>query len=370
MFDPNQPLADQILSVADATILPKGEGDKQRIARPAGIFDAKGNYLPLGQCFRHSGLPTTCQPAEPPASPQNRLEGTWAFGGLLYNHFGHALLESTGRLWVRDHVPGIKGFLFLLKNESQAARRFVKPMLPMLHLLGGDDMEFLGLNAPVTVEKLILAPQAFGTGDMIAGSPEMRSYLARQLDGKITPQGSERLYISRRKLFSKRGRYFFEEKIEALLEAEGYTIFHPQEASLEEQAQRYAAASKILSSDSSALHFAALFVKPSCRLAIILRRPATVLQDYLTQYQWIAGLKPDVIDTLTGQYFAIAEKRANLNEVYSVLDLPALGQHLQAHGYIRELVGWTQPSDEALAAEVEDLTQRLGGQALREFRRP
>lgn len=360
VFDPAKKLAGEIAVLERALIVPQGDERRKGIALRAGVYDSARVYQPIGQCWRHSTLPTTLEPGSLPVGHTPKRRGTWIYGGLLYNHFGHGLLESTARLWARDFAPEAKGVLFLLKKKVSWPERYIRPMRPMLAMFGGAFGRIKPVVEPTRVERLVVAPQAFGTGDMIAGSPEFRDHIHRLLAGRVVPEGAEKVYISRSRLYSKRGRYLAEDQIEAHLTAEGYRIFHPQNHSLEQQAAQYAAARVVISSDSSALHLAAFFARPETRLAIVLRRPATVLDDYITQYQWFAGVRPDIIEALTGKYWQLAsEKKAQHSELYSEIDLPLLGRSLADAGYIRDPSVWRAASDDALLDERKMLSERL-----------
>lgn len=361
MFNPNTPLSDRILTLEDALIVPWGEGRKRGISRPAGVYDAEGNYQDLSQCFRNSDAPTTTPPRGAVPEPQAELQGTWLFGGMLYQHFGHALLESTSRLWVRSVMPEVDNVAFLMKKRVTWPNRFIRPMRPMMEMFGGGIGEMAGIKEPTRVERLVLAPQAFGTGDMIAGSPDFREHIHRVLLDRVQPEGPKKIYISRTELYSKRGRYFAEAQIEILLQAAGYHIYHPQAHTLEEQAAQYAAAHTIISSDSSALHMSAFFAGPESRLAIIQRRPAHVLDDYLTQYEWFAKVQIDVINALNGNYYQFeGAKLSQLSELYSELDFPTLGNLLVESGFIPDACGWDNPSPEAIEVERQVLSEKLG----------
>ncbi|PTQ74395.1 uncharacterized protein DUF563 [Celeribacter persicus] len=359
VFNPQTPLTGDIVTLENALIVPWGEGRKRGISRPAGIYDADGTYQPLSQCFRNTSAVTTTEPKGPVPETEEELKGTWLYGGLLYQHFGHALLESTSRLWARSVMPEVENVAFLMKKQVNRPGRFTRPMKPMIDMFAGGIGEMAGIKAPTRVERLVLAPQAFGTGDMIAGSPDFRAHVHRVLTDRVKPVGPEKIYISRTELYSKRGRYFAEDRIEALLEAEGYHIYHPQLHDLDAQAAQYAAAHTIISSDNSALHMAAFFARPNSRLAIIQRRPADVLDDYLRQYEWFADVHVNVIDALNGRYYQF-DGAGQSNELYAELDFPTLGRDLVENGYIRDTSGWDNPAPETIEAERRRLSEKLG----------
>ncbi|MEJ2002549.1 MAG: glycosyltransferase 61 family protein [Maritimibacter sp.] len=361
-FDPDKALAPGIRIIKNAIIVPNGPGKAPGIARPAGVYDADGNYVPEGQCFRASDLPTTVEPdILPEVTDGNYRGGLWLYGGLLYQHFGHFLLESTARLWAAEQVDDwVKGELFLLKGDIAHAQRPIRLMGDLLTLFGAHGKRRKGVIEPTRVERLLVAPQGFGTGDMIGGCPEYRSFTKRILGEGIAAKGAEKIYISRTRLFSKRGRYFGEDRMEKLFEAEGYRIYHPQNEKIEDQIAQYKAARMIVSSDSSALHLAAFFAEPEDKIAIVLRRPGSTIEDYLTQYRAFAGVEPDVLDTLVGENYQLeAEKRKQMNEIYSVLDFPELGRQLAEAGYIGNASAWTALSAREIEAERKDIATRL-----------
>ncbi len=363
VFDPDKVLAADIRIIENALVLPEGNGRQTGIARPAGVFDHEGRYLPLSQSWRGDGLPVTLEPEPPIALPEGRpLSGTWLFGGLLYQHFGHFLAESTSRFWALDHVAGqVDGVVFLPKKLLNRPKRFVAPLVPLLQMFSPVLAQAHAPVAALRVERLVLAPQGFGTGAMMAGSPEYRAFIRQNFGRDIPPDGAEKIYISRSRLFSKRGRYFGEAKIDALMEAEGYRIFHPQDHPVEEQIAQYKAAKRIVSSDSSALHLAAFFTGPQDRIAIILRRPGDIVNDFLRQFESFAGHRPDVIDALSGRIYRLeGAKPRQMSEVYTDLDFPALQKALAAGGYINGQDSWTNPSEAEAEAERADLAERLG----------
>ncbi|MFD1795037.1 glycosyltransferase family 61 protein [Paracoccus aurantiacus] len=362
-FDPNKSLADGIRIIENAVIVPFGAGKRGGIRRPAAIYDAGGNYVPLGQCFRSWGRPVTVEPDSPPTDDQIEptLPGTWLFGGMIYTHFGHFLVETTSRLWALDHLDTPPdGVIFMPRKQAAKPERFISPVLPLLDMFGKDVRNVRAVVRPKRVERLILAPQGFGTGDMMGGSPEFRAYIARHLGDGIEPQGGEKLYISRSRLFSKRGRYLGEKRLEQLFEAEGYEVFHPQDHTLAEQIARYKAASKIVSSDSSALHLAAFFTRPDDRIAIILRRPGKISRDFVTQFRHFANLQPVIANALNGRIYRADNERKQMNEVFAELDFPSLGTKLAETGFITDPSAWTGPTEAELEAERNDLSERLG----------
>lgn len=353
-FDPERPLADEIRVVENALIVPWGTGKRRNMARPAGVFDDDGNFCEDAMTWRSSTRPTTVEPDLPPDAEVDReVAGTMLYAGLSYGHFGHALCESLARLWAVDaFADPIDAIAFIPKNPITWPERSLG-MVKVIADQFGDLPRLTAFAKPTRIERLIIAPQAFGVNDLMSGSPEFRAFTDRRLRQRIKPAGPEKIYISRSQLFRKRGRFLLEDYIEAKMEAEGYTIFHPQQHDLPTQLATYKGASMIVSTDNSALHLAAFVVDPSCKIAILLRRPGTIYEDFRLQLKWFADVTPDVVDACTRFWFRAGEK-VQYNEVYSLIDFKQTGQALKEARMISK-ADWVNPTAAKVDAAVEKL---------------
>ncbi len=357
-FDPGLPLRHTVLT--DAAIVSFGGGKARSVSRPAGVFGPDGTYAPLGQCWRDSRSHTTAPTTAPPGDQiTEKLAGTWLFGGMLYAHFGHFLCESTARLWALD-LPGMTfdGVIFHPKVRLPRMSRLINPTKPWL-ALAGCALPILAPPDPVLVERLVVPEQGFGTGDMVAGRPEYRAFIQRRFGSGVQASGSDKLYISRSRLYSKRGRILGEAFIEAALAADGYEIFHPQDHPIEVQVARYKAARIVVSTDCSALHLSALFAKPGDRVAILARRPGPTIDDFRAQYRAFCGLQPQVISHLTALHVLDGAKLAQMSEVYAEVDFAALRQDLLDAGLISGRA-WAMPGPAELRTELAVYAARQG----------
>lgn len=357
-FDAKQPLRHDV--VDNAVILSFGGGKARSVSRPAGVFDASGTYQPLAQCWRDSRGQTTAPAAAPdPDQITDTLRGTWLFGGMLYAHFGHFLCESTARLWGLD-LPGetFAGVVFHPKARLPRMSRLINPTRPWL-AVAGCALPVAAPPDPVRVERLVVPEQGFGTGDMVAGRPEYRDFIHRRFGASIVPEGGDRLYISRSRLYSKRGRILGETFLETALVAEGYEIFHPQEHPIEVQIARYKAARVVISTDCSALHLSALFARPTDRVAILARRPGPTIDDFRAQYAAFCGLQPTIVSHLTALHVLDGAKLAQMSEVYAEVDFAALRQSLIDGGFIAG-APWACPERSDLLAELAVYAERQG----------
>jgi hypothetical protein len=327
------------------------------IATP-GVSCARGAYIlrggePQVNVVDHLGVPIcdgTVHSLGTVMSPQmvdvaalpkvDNLPGTWLFAGLFWPHFGHFLFESLSRLWALSHIAQpIDGLVFASKKpvpeEKCADPSFQRTLLRKCRA----DLPVKILHDSVQVENLIVPRQACALGALAAGTPEFRDFIKHSLRGDITPGPHDKIYISRQGYRLRRGGHFDEARLVALLENEGYHIFRPERVSLDDQIATYMGASRIVSSDSTALHLAAFLARPDQQIAIILRRKDGD-RDITPNIAACTGQLPLVIDAITG--FHIRQGMRNLNWAqFAEIDFEQVGQALGQGGFIDRPEAWT-----------------------------
>jgi capsular polysaccharide biosynthesis protein len=360
-LDPDKPLRHQVLE--DATVLAFGSGKNRGVSRPAGVFTKDGIYAPLGQCWRSSKSHTTSQTSAPePAEITETLTGTWLFGGMLYAHFGHFLCESTARLWALDLAgETYDGVIFHPKARLPRMQRLLAPTKPWL-VVAGCGLPAVAPPDPVRVERLVVPEQGFGTGDMVAGRPQYRDFIRNRFGKGIKAEGPQKLYISRSRLYSKRGRILGETFLETALAQQGYEIFHPQEHPIETQVARYKAATQVISTDCSALHLSAMFAKPGNKVAILARRPGPTIGDFQAQYKAFCDISPFVINHLTALHSLAGAKLAQMSEVYAEVDFGLVQNSLVDGGFIAPAPRWEHPSAQQLGDERAFYAEKQGAE--------
>ena len=353
-FDPDKPLAGEMRIVENATLVPWGRGQKQRMARPAGVFAADGAYCEDAITYRTATRPTSTLPERPAADEvKNQKKGTILFGGLAYGHFGHVICESIARLWAIDTYKGtIDGIAYFPKKRLTWPQRSLTQLQPMIDKMGLLP-PLMAMNDPTLVERLLIAPQAFGVNDMIGGSPEFRKFTNDRFRERTVPNGPEKLYISRSEVFHKRGRFLLETQIEAYLKAEGFAIFHPQQHDVQTQLEHYKAAKIIISSDNSALHLAGFVAQPDCRVVILLRRPGKIYLDFQEQLRRFSGIEPTIIDHCERYWFREGEP-TQFNEIMSLINFDLVAKKLSHAGVISK-AGWDDPTEDDISASLKKL---------------
>lgn len=333
-------------TLENAVVIPPTE---QNFVQEAGVLHADGSYCSSGALWRN-GRALTTQPKMPQGDIAER-KGTWIWGGLLWMHFGHFLVESTARLWALDNLDTpIDGILFAPKRPRNGSEvhafqhEFVKLM--------GTDVPVVCLDAPTRVERLIVPGQGFGLGTMIEGTQNYRTAIARNFAQDIKAKGTDKLYISRSKLPAGRGNLIGEAELEEHLAKQGYTIFHPEKHDLTAQIETYKAARHIIAAEGSALHLLALVAQADQEVAIIVRRPSSATDQLETHLKSFAGIQPLMLSQLTRSWKPTGPAKSRL--WMGELDMPAVQKDLADAGFIsKSKTKWT-------SLDREEVSTRLG----------
>lgn len=307
-----------------------------------GVYDSDRAFVHQAVHWRRGRpLLNALRPRRVPAEGAVDLPGRWLWGGILLNHFGHFLTESTPRLWgLAEMETPPDGVVFLHKRNAE-----VIPLHHSFLRLMGFDLPIKVIEAPTRIEELHIPGQAFGIGRISAGTPRFRQVFRDRFARDIAPEGPERLYVSRSALGPNRGGVLGESFIEEGLMRHGYEVFHPQHHPLEVQVARYKAAKEIVALDGSALHLAAFCAGPDMRVAMIRRRNSSVSKAIGIHIAAFTGRAPEVIDAIRTDWVLRGKTSADRFSM-GELDMPGLQAQLQARGFIGEDAPW-QPLDPA-----------------------
>ncbi len=316
----------KIRQVDGAVVVPATES---ALIQQTGVLTQAGDYVAEGALWRR-GRAITTKP-DKPQSPPEKLEGTWLWGGPLWLHFGHFIAESTPRLWALDAYEGkIDGILFTPKRPryGNLIKRWQWKFFAQL----APGMPVKVVDTPTEVEHLVVPGQGFGLGDISKGTPEFRSFMAKNFGKEIAPEGPERLYISRSKYEFRKGSLIGEAQFEAQLEKQGYEIFHPQDHDIATQIARYRAAKQIIASEGSAIHMLAMVAQPHQKVAIVVRRRSSATGFIEAHLKSFSGIEATSIDALTRTW--MPKDKSRTRHALGEIDFPALQDALLLGGFI------------------------------------
>ncbi len=337
----------QIETFDNALAIPPQSGG---LVQAAGVLQSDGRPCPQAALWRNGRVLTT--PPEMPPGDLAELAGTWLWGGVLWKHFGHFLVESSSRLWALDHLSeDIDGILFIPKRARNGGE-VAAHQSDFLKLMGFDK-PVISLDAPTRVERLVVPGQGFGLGSLISGTEFFREAIDQRFARDVQAEGTEKLYISRSKLPAGRGNLIGEDALEKALAAEGYKIFHPEKHDLRAQIAAYKAARQIIAAEGSALHLLAMVARPAQQVAIVVRRPSSATRGLEQHLHSFAGISPATLCHLTRSWKPHGKAKTRL--WMGELDMPALGQDLAARGFIsRNRSDWQTLDPAVVEARLGD----------------
>ena len=336
----------QTTTLENAILVPPSE---QEFVQKAGVLTADGKYHAEGALWRN-GRALTVAPDMPDGTLKTR-KGTWLWGGVLWMHFGHFLVESTARLWALAHLDEkIDGILFVPKRprNGDEVLQFQKDLIGLM----GTDVPVICVPEAEQVERLIVPGQGFGLGPMITGTQTFRDAFANNFAKDTQADGPEKLYVSRSKLPSGRGNLIGEAELEEHLSAEGYVIYHPEKYDIYHQIATYKAAKQIIAAEGSTLHMLAMVADPATEIAMIVRRPSGATRNLERHLEAFTGRAPVSITHLLRSWKprGAAKPRMWMGE----LDMPALQNTLAESGFIAK--GGTP----WVSLDPKDVQERLG----------
>jgi len=350
-IDPSVPLADEIITVDQAVLAKTPRSEGYRFA--AAVFDKDKNPVPEAVCWITHRQSATSPRPHPRRNRIKDLPGTWMFGGRFNPSFGHFLTESISRIWALDHIDQpIEGVLFFPTYNDY--KEDADKLFAQLSEILDTPINYKIVDQFYRVDKLIIPPQGNGTGRLMASSPEMRSYVATHLRTDFNKKKAKKLYISRSGSFGKLGRSFLGERIlEGLLEDEGYTIFHPQDHSWEDQLAHYQSATHILGPDGSPFHLVNMTGNTKLNVGVIQRRPGHDANQMVNQGAHYGLANVHYLNHL-GRLWSSAGDRRAAWKLLSEIQFGPLCNELKALRFIKKKTKWQNLTDAELTATLQE----------------
>jgi hypothetical protein len=352
-----------LLEINGAILRPTRQGEKGVFAQVCGVFGPDLEPVPLAETVAHVGtvsLPVSCPD---PASLPTRT-GRWLFGGIGFLHFGHALIFSAARLWALDHLAEPPdGILFFDRGTGGETRSGTGRNLQAILALLGIDLPVVTLGQDERVERLILPEQGISTSAaLFPGTDRQRAFLRRRLGPAPGPLPTANVFVSRVKLGHAKTGLMFEDRVETLMAAAGYRVFHPERASLAEQLALYHSAARIVGVDGSALHLAAFAAPPSARVALLARRPFYP-EALASQVRAVSGARAHVIRPPVRVFRHAGHRELSdaWTASYALPAFPALRLALVRAGMLApDTPEWPDPSPTEIAARLALISRRTG----------
>jgi hypothetical protein len=276
-----------------------------------GVFQ-DGRCLEQSLLYRHGqlfGLPAG--PAEVAAAladpATDRLEGDYLFGGYLFRHYGHFLIETLSRLYALQAAdPGLP---VIFSSTHRAVMPWQKALFRLLGLRGG----IVLLTRPTLVERLILAAPGFILPD--TALPEQ----IRALGTVPAPP------LTGRKVWLSRGMHIGgglvnERELFPGLQKKGWEIVDPQFLPVRRQIELLACCAHVAGLDGSAFHTALLAREIRGVFHIFFLRSAGVPYTSIARFKGFAQREIFLADRATFLLGQGAERFFRLDDPNSVTE--------------------------------------------------
>lgn len=321
-------------------------------------FQASGVLTADGEMVENSitwgeGRQVNQTPEMPDPDTIEHLPGQHLFGGMMFGHFGHFLVESTTRLWALDELrPAIESIVFTPKINARPMQ-FVRQFRPLFNLLGAT-VPIRSTPVPLRVDRLFVPRQGFGQFELMRGSEAYRAYMRRHAGRQIAPKGAEKIYISRSELQRDRGGLIGERLLEEQLQQEGFEIFHPQLHSLADQVAQYKAARHIVSVDCSPLHLVGFVGNADQKVAIIKRRSMELIPYFVDQLRLFQNIDAFEVDVMVDDWLPHPDRRPGRRSCGEI-SFARLHDALAAKGMVSGKRPWRDITDEEREIDRERL---------------
>lgn len=343
--------------VDNAIIVPGHYDSQRRWDSRSGVLDQDGSFYPISQTVK-SGRSRNGPPPFPDVGQIDFLPGVHIFGGIWFQHFGHMIVESLGRLW---SVPECRGLTesVLFTPFSDVTKATPDQKTPDLFNALGIEARITVLKKPVVVERLIVPRQEFGLGEnLLMGSERFLEFI-KESTKNIPAKGTEKIYISRSKLGLGRGSVFGEKIYEQWLREDGYEVYHPQEHDIFSQISQYKAARKIISIDASPLHLAAYVTHSLQQVAIINRRSTPFAKVMARQLERFGAGNAFSLDHLSADHGPAGRPQGGFTS-WGEVKLSDLGEDLYRRGWISSKDIWRDLREDEIMEQKLSVERATG----------
>jgi hypothetical protein len=258
---------------SDVISIPLVAGSEKEFC--GGLLDSQTGSL-ITEAVHLMGEPCQEIPKDKNFNVETEINHTVFFGGILYDNFGHVLLESISRLWAYTLVKQSDPYIyFFVPWDTPKYLEKQNHVYQIFEGFGIPHKKIIFTNKKAKLKRVIIAPQKYGFELCKYPDHYFMDFLKTFKYKKSTPanfEKADKVYVSRSKIKYGLGKPIGEKYFEAFLESNGYKVFYPELYMVNEQLTVYANAEKIIFCDGSALHSCILLPDITADIAIIARR--------------------------------------------------------------------------------------------------
>jgi capsular polysaccharide biosynthesis protein len=287
--------------------------------------NSSGKVLEEGHLFRNHMRPKkpvmrmNVLPEKQP--PEQHLAAAF-YGGYLFNHYGHFLLESLSRL------AGLKRYSgqAVVWHNLHGRQAVLKPWQQQVFaLLGLEGFKHVIAQKPTLIAELEVCEPGYRIRDTF--TPEHRDFLSVV----EVQKGRGKVWLSRSSSDHLSG-WINELEIEETLRQNGWTVVQPERLSIVEQVQLLASCEVLAGIAGSAFHTLLLARQVHCQVILFSRGMTKVVNQNYDTIARLKGLQQAVYYPEQMQIPGALEEDApkfyvNPNDVFKALDVPAVFEY-------------------------------------------
>lgn len=188
---------------------------------------------------------------KPPSNPA-RIREPVLFLGEVHDHYGHFITDTMSRMWALEQLPsGLK----VLFTPDPGVRLDTPLVRQLMGAVGVTDSRLLRPQEPTVFEKLYCPVPALQLSRIYQSFDAVHRKAAAVLlqnSGENRPSGP--IYLTRRRLQQGLRRPVGEDKLEGLLERQGFRVVSPEQMDLAQQMAIFNSPYPVIGPFGSAMH--------------------------------------------------------------------------------------------------------------------
>jgi hypothetical protein len=272
----------------DVTLYPWERDESARLKFRLGAYLGNGSFLDEFRLVRNWGHSDDC-PWDA-SRPTEAWPGEHVYGGILFDHYGHFLLESLSR--ITSFRPGVPIVWHVAFSGAKDRGALFPWQQAVFDVLGVETRDFRFVRSPaVRIEQIQVAPPGYVI-QLEAQTGHMER-LARFPASAVVP--GRKLWLSRTKLFDKKRRTEGELELERRLAEVGWDIYSPERHPILEQLHHMSSAEVLGGFIGSAFHTLILARDVATRFVIV-TKGGEGNGNYATIAR-VTGLKQQIVKT-------------------------------------------------------------------------
>lgn len=283
-----------------------------------GVYDGDNSYVEGTVLDRRAGEQGAPVPRELFPSVTESEVPEAIYGGPLYVHYGHFLLESLARAWYAHQHPEVP-FVWAGAHTWQGFELlpWQAELLDILEITNPTRI----IADPVRFERLYVPDIGYRYEDKF--HPEHAAFLGRYEGPSQIP--GHRLWLSRSKVQSN-ARDLNSAATERRLAYAGWTVARPEVLSVRQQLDHLARASIVAGEEGSAFHSVILLKNIAAKKFHVFRRSGREHRTYHTigdarrVDQCFYTLERERVLTAQGRF--VSKLNPNSSEILDILDVP------------------------------------------------